>query len=336
MKKIKLRDRWIGEGESCFIITEAGSNHDGELETAKRLVKAAKDAGADAIKFQTFKAEKFASPQYAKEMYKTLEKHELKTEWHAEIKKYADELGIIFLSTPFDEGSVDLLDEIGVPAFKVASGDLTHLPLLEHIAGKGKPMIVSTGGANLGEVEEAINTIKNRQNNRIVLTHCVSNYPTKVEDANIRAMITLRDAFHLPVGYSDHSLGSLVSLAAVALGACIIEKHFTFDRSLPGPDHPFAMEPDELKEMIIQIRNTEKALGSPIKKRTKSEDGVYKRARRSIFARRNIPKGTKITQDMVAILRPSVGVQPKFLDKVIGRKSKVDIKARASITWNEI
>lgn len=336
MKKIKLGGGWIGEGEPCFIIAEAGSNHDGKLEIAKRLIKAAKDAGADAIKFQTFKAEKLASPKYAKGMHKSLEKYELKAEWHAQLKKYADELAIVFLSTPFDEGSVDLLDKIGVPAFKVASGDLTHLPLLGYIAKKRKPMIVSTGGGSLGEVEEAINAIRNHGNNEIILMHCVSNYPAKIEDANIRAMITMRDTFHLPVGYSDHSLGSLVPLGAVALGACIIEKHFTLDRSLPGPDHPFAMEPDELKEMIIQIRNTEKALGSPIKKRTKSEDGVYKRARRSIFARRNIPKGTKITQDMVAILRPSVGLQPKFLDNVIGRKSKMDIKAHTSITWNEI
>lgn len=336
MQKMRLGDRLVGEDEPCFIIAEAGSNYDGKLEIAKRLIKAAKDARADGIKFQTFRAEKLASPQYAKEMYKSLEKYELKAEWHAQLKKHADELGIIFLSTPFDEGSVDLLDKIGVPAFKVASGDLTHLPLVEYIAKKGKPMIVSTGGASLGEVEEAINMIRNQGNNDIVLMHCVSNYPAKIEDANIRAMVTMRDAFHLPVGYSDHSLGSLVPLAAVALGACIVEKHITFDRSSPGPDHPFAMEVNEFQEMVRNIRVLEKALGNGVKHRVENENTEVKIARRSLFADVNIPKGAEITKEMIKIVRPGIGIHPKYLSLIIGKEAKTDITEDEVITWDTI
>lgn len=336
MKKIKIGNRLIGEGEPCFIIVEAGSNHDGKLEIARRLIKAAKDAGADAIKFQTFKAEKLASLKYAKEMYKILKKYELKAEWHAELKKYADELGIIFLSTPFDEESVDLLDKMGVPAFKVASGDLVHLSLVKYIARKGKPMIVSTGGANLGEVEEAINAIRNHGNNEIILMHCVSNYPAKIEDANIRAMVTMRDAFDLPVGYSDHSLGSLVTLAATALGACVIEKHITLDKSLPGPDHPFAMEVNKFQEMVKNIRLLEKALGNGVKHRVESEKAEVKIARRSLFADVNIPKGTKISKQMIKIARPAIGIPPKYLSFIIGKEAKADIKEDEVITRDKI
>lgn len=335
MEKIKIGDRLVGEGEPCFIIAEAGSNHDGKLDIAKRLIKAVKDAGADAIKFQTFKAEKLASPKYAKEMYKSLEKYELKAEWHTQLKKYADELGIVFLSTPFDEGSVDLLDKIGVPAFKVASGDLTYLSLLEHAAKKRKPMIVSTGAGNLGEVEEAINTIRNQGNNEIILMHCVSNYPAKVENANIRAIVTMRETFHLPVGYSDHSLGSLVPLAAVALGACIVEKHITFDRSSPGPDHPFAMEVNEFQEMVRNIRVLEKGLGNGVKHRVESEKAEVKIARRSLFANVNIPKGTKISKEIIKVARPGIGISPKYLSSVIGKEARVDITEDEVITWDK-
>lgn len=336
MKKIKLGGRWVGEGEPCFIIAEAGSNHDGKLKQAKQLIDIAVEAGADAIKFQTFKAEKLALPKYAKEMYKSLEKYQLKAEWHAELKKYADELEIIFLSTPFDEESVDLLDKMGVPAFKVASGDLTHLPLLEYIAKKRKPMIVSTGGGSLGEVEEAINTIRNQGNNEIILMHCVSNYPAKIEDANIRAMVNMRLAFHLPVGYSDHSLGSLVPLATVAVEACIIEKHITLDRSLPGPDHPFAMEVNEFQEMVKSIRLLEKALGNGAKHRVENEKAEVKIARRSLFADVNIPKGTKISKEMIKIARPGIGIPPKHLTLIIGKEAKVDIKEDDVLTWHMV
>lgn len=336
MKKVKIGNRLVGEGEPCFIIAEAGSNHDGKLEIAKRLIKAAKDAGADAIKFQTFKAEELASPKYAKEMYEILEKYELKAEWHTELKKYTDELGIVFLSTPFDEGSVDLLDKIGVPAFKVASGDLTHLPLLEYIAEKGKPMIVSTGGANLGEVEEAINMIRNQENNGIILMHCVSSYPAKVEDANIRAMTTMKNAFNLPVGYSDHSLGILIPLAAVVLGGCVIEEHFTLNKSSPGPDHAFALEPNEFREMVQSIRFLEKALGDGVKYIRESEKEEVQIARRSLFAATNVSSGAKINKEMMKIVRPRRGIPPKYLQRIVGKKTCADIAQDEVIKWEVV
>lgn len=336
MKKIKIGDRLVGEGEPCFIIAEAGSNHDGKFEVAKRLIKVAKDVGADAIKFQTFKAEKLASPKYAKEMYKTLKKYELKAEWHTEFKKYADEIGIIFLSTPFDEGSADLLDKIGVPAFKVASGDLTHLPLLEYIAKKRKPMIVSTGGGSLAEVEEAINTIRNQGNNEIILMHCISNYPAKIEDANIRAMITMKNAFHVPVGYSDHSPGILIPIATATLGACVIEKHFTVDKFLPGPDHAFALEGKEIKEMVQSVRLVQKALGDGMKRVIESEKKEVQLARRSLVASMDTPKRTRISKEMIKIVRPGSGMPPKYIDFIVGKKTKSHMKEDELITWDKI
>jgi len=336
MDKIKLADKLIGEGEPCFIIAEVGSNHDGSLETAKTLIKIAKNAGADAVKFQTFKAEKKVSKRMLPRMFNVLKRYELKTEWHPELKGLADKLGIPFLSTPFDEESVDLLDDMDIPAFKVASSDLTHLPLLRHIAKKAKPVILSTGGANLAEVEEAISAIKNEENEKIILLHCVMDYPAKTEDANIQAMITLRDAFHLPAGYSDHSLGTIVSLAAIAIGASIIEKHFSLDRSLPGPDHPFALEPDELKQMIRNIRLLERALGDGIKRMTANERNIVPIGRRSLIASRDIPKGTTLSREMIKILRPAKGIAPKHLDLVLGRKAKIDIPEGEPIRWEAI
>lgn len=336
MNKIRLADRWIGEGEPCFIIAEVGSNHDGSLGTAKTLIKIAKDAGADAVKFQTFKAEKKVSKKMLPRMFNVLKRYELKPEWHPELKGLAEKLGIIFLSTPFDEENVDLLDRMDVPAFKVSSGDLTYLPLLRHIAKKAKPIILSTGGANLAEIEEAINTIKNERNGEVILLHCVMDYPAKIEDANIRAMTTLRDSFHLPVGYSDHSLGTLVPLAAIAMGASIIEKHFSLDRSLPGPDHPFALEPHELKRMIRDIRLLEKTMGNGIKHATINERNIIPIGRRSLVASQDIPKGTTLSREMIKILRPAKGIAPKYLDLVLGRKTKVDILEGLPVKWEAI
>ena len=336
MNKIKIGNRLIGEGEPCFIVAEAGSNHNGKLEQAKQLIDIAAEAGADAVKFQTFTAEKLASKKEAQKMFEVLKKYELRTEWHKELKRYADRLGIIFLSTPFDEKSVDLLDEISVPAFKVASGDITHLPLLKYIAQKGKPIILSTGGANLGEVEEAINTIKSQGNKNIILMHCVSNYPSKPEDANVRAMVTMKEALHLPVGYSDHSLGTLVPTTAVALGACVIEKHFTLNKSLSGPDHAFALEPTELQEMIKSIRLLEKTLGDGVKCITENEKKEILLARRSLIASMDILKGTKISKEMIKIVRPGTGIPPKYLNFIIGREAKSDIAKDEIITWDKI
>lgn len=336
----------VGNGERCFIIAEAGSNHDGKLDQAKELIDIAADSGADAVKFQVFVADEMAAKTESEiarvdiagcktlhELYKSLE---IPQEWLAELASYAGERGIIFLCTPFYEQAVDELDKIGAPAFKVASFELVHLPLLRYIARKGKPIILSTGMANLGEVEDAIAAIISEGNEQIVLLHCGSGYPHRVEDVNLAAMDTLKQAFSYPVGYSDHTLGITIPVAAVARGAKAIEKHFTISRDLPGPDHSFALEPPELKMMVREIRDTEKAIGNPQKTVTDSELVRYKRGRRSIFAKVDIPRGTRINPEMLAILRPGIGLMPKYLDIVVGRTAQTDIKAGQPITWAEV
>jgi len=335
--KVKINDKLIGEEEPCFIVAEAGVNHNGSVELAKKLIDAAKDAGADAVKFQTFKAESVVvkdaqKAEYQKEttgegsQYEMIKKLELTEEDFRELADYAEKKDIMFLSSPFDKESVDLLNELDVPAFKVGSGEITNFSLLKHIAKKGKPIILSTGMSTLGEIEEALDVIRSEGVEDIILLHCVSNYPARIEDVNLRAMGTLKQAFKLPVGFSDHTLGITAPIAAVALGACVIEKHFTLDRNLPGPDHKASLEPDELKEIVKDIREVEKALGNGIKKPTKEEEEVKKVARKSIVAKVDISKGAIITEEMLDVKRPGTGIEPKYLKFIIGRKTKEDIK----------
>lgn len=350
MKKIKLGGRCIGEGEPCFIIAEAGSNHDGELEQAKQLIDIAMEAGADAVKFQTYSAEKLYSRKtptmkYLKKdklikkdesVWDLIKKIEMPREWHKPLADYCKEKGIIFLSTPFDLQAVDELEEVGMAAYKIASFEIVHLPLLEYAAKKGKPMIISTGMANLSDIQDALDTIYAAENHQVIVLHCGINYPLAFKDVNLRAMITIREAFQVPVGYSDHTLGITVPIAAVTLGASVVEKHFTISRKLKGPDHLFALEPDELKAMIKGIREAEVSMGSPIKKHTKSEEEMYRLGRRSIIAATNIPKGTTIKRKMLGIKRPGYGISPKFVNIVVGRKTKVDIKEDDIVIWEMI
>lgn len=346
MRKIKI-GKLVGDGEPCFIIAEAGVNHNGKIDLAKKLIDAAKNADADAVKFQTFKTEKILikeapKAEYQKEttgegtQYEMIKKLELSEKDFEKIAEYAKQKGIIFLSTPFDEESADLLEKLDVPAFKIGSGDLTNLPLLEYIAKKNKTMIVSTGMSTLDEVREAVETVRNTGNNQIILLHCTSNYPANIEDCNLLAMHTLEKEFNVPVGYSDHALGITVPVAAAAMGASVIEKHFTLDKNLPGPDHRASLEPDELKEMVKKIRNVEKALGTGEKKPAESEMEVQKLARKSIVARVNIHKGSIITRGMLAIKRPGTGLAPKYMKEVIGKKTKTDIKKDGLITFDKV
>lgn len=347
MISVKIADKIIGEGEPCFIIAEAGVNHNGDIELAKELIDAARNARADAVKFQTFKAEKVVTQnaekaEYQKEttekgsQYEMIKKLELTEEDFNDLADYAKKKNIVFLSSPFDKESVDLLDEINVPVFKVASGEITNFPLLTHIAKKEKPIILSTGMTTLGEVEEALNVIRSEGVKDTILLHCVSDYPAKMKDVNLRAMETLKRAFKLPVGFSDHTLGITVPIAAVALGACVMEKHFTLDKNLPGPDHKASLEPNELKEMVKAIRDVEKALGDGIKRPTKNEDDVKRVVRRSIVARVDIPDGTIITGDMIEVKRPGTGIEPKYMKMVVGKRAKVNIKKDDLIIWNEL
>ncbi|MCL0053828.1 N-acetylneuraminate synthase [Dehalococcoidia bacterium] len=344
MRDINIAGRKIGPGHPCFVIAEAGVNHNGDLELARRLVDVAADAGADAVKFQTFTAERLATTDAPKADYQMrttdgtesqiemLRRLELSPEAHRSLMEQCQERNILFLSSPFDEESADLLAELGVAAIKIPSGEITNLPYLEHIAQKGKPMIVSTGMASLGEVEQAIRTIEGGGNQEFVLLHCVSNYPAKPADINLRAMETLKAAFGAPTGYSDHTPGNEVALASVALGACVVEKHFTLDRSMPGPDHEMSLEPDELDSLIRGIRLVSSALGDGRKEPVPSEAETAAVARKSLVAAIDIPAGTILTEELIAIKRPGTGLPPAMRQQLTGRETKETVPSGTLIT----
>lgn len=312
------------------------------------MIDAAVDAGADAVKFQTFKAEELVTVKAPKAEYQLhttdpsesqfemIKKLELSKEDHLKLDRYAKEKGIIFLSTPFDEKSVDLLLEVHVPLIKVSSGEVSNHPFLRYIAKKGLPIILSTGMSTLEEVREAISAIREEGCKDLIVLHCTSNYPARIEDSNLRAMRTMAEEFGVPVGYSDHTPGIYVPLAAVALGACVLEKHFTLDKNLPGPDQAASLESYELKEMVTGIRMIEKALGSAIKAPVKSEIEVREVARKSIVARINISKGSEITKNLIAFKRPGNGIAPKEVNKVLGKIAKNDIYAEELITFENL
>jgi N,N'-diacetyllegionaminate synthase len=342
---ISIAGRRIGPGMPSFIIAEAGVNHNGDLDLARQLVVTAAKAGADAVKFQTFRAEKLVSRSAPKasyqidktrsdeSQYQMLQRLELSPDMHVAVIESCRQAGILFLSTPFDEDSADLLERLGVPAFKIGSGDLTNLSLLRHVARKKKPMIVSTGMACLSEVEAALQAIVSEGNDEVVLLHCVSSYPAAPEDLNLRAMATMAAAFGVPVGYSDHSVGIEIALAAAALGATVIEKHITMDRNLPGPDHTASLEPAELTAMVRGIRSVEAALGDGHKRPRASEKSTAEVARRSIIAATDLRQGTLLTAEQIAIQRPGTGLQPSMLPHLLGRRLRVDVAAGSLLTW---
>lgn len=343
-KTIQVGDKRIGADAPVFIIAEAGVNHNGDLDMAKRLIDVAVAAAADAVKFQSFKAEVLVTATAPKANYQTqttpaaesqfemLRKLELSNEDHEELSVYCKSKGILFLSTPFDEASADLLEALSVPVFKISSGDLTNTPLLAHVAKKQKPVILSTGMANLAEVREAIETLNAAGCDQVVLLHCVSDYPADPADVNLRAIQTLRETFDVPVGFSDHTQGLDVALAAAALGASVIEKHFTLDRTLPGPDHRASLEPDELKTFVAGIRTVESSLGNGEKVPTPREIETAKVARRSMVAAQTIPAGKIVERHMIAMKRPGTGLPPARLDSILGRKTRVEIPEGTLLT----
>ncbi len=330
--KVKIGNKHVGDGESVFIIAEAGSNFDRKLDQAKQLIDIASDSGVDAVKFQLFKAENFYSSDNP--MFSVMKDSELPREWVKNLREYADSKNIIFLASPFDREAIDLLDRIDSPAFKWASSETVNLPLLRYAASKQRPMLVSTGMCNSADIYEAVEVICSTGNQNIILLHCTSLYPTEPQQVNLRVMDTLRDSFRLPVGYSDHSLGLIIPIAAVARGACVIEKHITLSRKLKGPDHSYAMEPDELTQMVRSIRKVEQALGSADKRMLSEEKELARRS--SLIAKKDIPKGTIISEDMVIISRPASGIEPRFLSAVIGQKSKKNIKKGLPVSWRDI
>jgi len=344
-RTVRIGDREVGAGHPCFLIAEAGVNHNGDVELAKELVDIAADAGADAVKFQTFKAERLVSAAAPKADYQLrttdaaesqldmLRKLELSEAAHEELSARCTERNILFMSSAFDETSAGLLDELGVAAFKIPSGEITNLPLLDHVARMGQPMIVSTGMSTLGEVETAVRTIRAAGNDALVLLHCVSNYPADPADVNLRAMATMAAAFGVPVGYSDHTSGIEVALAAVAMGACVIEKHFTISRNLVGPDHEASIEPDELKALVRGIRTVESALGSGQKLPAPSEANTAEVVRKSLVAVCDIPPGTTLSREMIAVRRPGTGLPPDMMQFIVGSTTGQEILEGTVLTW---
>jgi N,N'-diacetyllegionaminate synthase len=334
---IDIGGRQIGPNHPCFFIAEAGVNHNGSLEIALDLVDVAADVGADAVKFQTFKTERLVARNAPKANYQLettgesesqfemLKALELPAEAFGQLMARCNERNIVFLSSPFDEKSADLLQELNVPAFKIPSGEITNLPFLAHVARYKKPMIVSTGMAYLGEVETAIHKIKEAGDPDVILLHCVSNYPSDPANTNLNAMKTMSRAFNLPVGYSDHTLGIEVALAAVATGARVIEKHFTLDCNLSGPDHRASLAPDDLGRLIRGIRTVEASMGSGRKEPAESEASTADAARKSLVASRGLTSGTILTEEMIAIKRPGTGLPPSMRDTLVGRALRVDI-----------
>lgn len=324
--------------EKVFIIAEAGVNHNGSIDMAKKLIDVAAEAGADAVKFQTFKTDKTVSRKAQKadyqknttdageSQYDMVKKLELDVSTHKELMSYCLEKNIMFLSTPFDHDSIDLLDELGLKIFKIPSGEITNLPYLRHIGKLNKEIIMSTGMADIGEIEDALDILVNAgtDKNNITVLHCNTEYPTPMTDVNLRAMQTIANTFKIRTGYSDHTLGIEVPVAAVALGAEVIEKHFTLDKTLPGPDHKASLEPQELKLMIQSIRNIEKALGDGIKKPSKSEIPNKIIARKSIVTKTAIKKGEILNEDNLTIKRPGNGISPMRWDEIIGSIAQKD------------
>lgn len=333
---------------ACYVIAEIGVNHNGSMELAHRLIDAAVATGADAVKFQTFFAEDLVTPAASKAAYQVantgeggsqftmLKSLELTATDFEEAARHCREAGIEFLSTPFSEAAADLLERIGVNAFKISSGDLTHLPMLAHIARKQRPIILSTGMGNLGEIESALNIVEQNGNPEVSIMHCVSHYPAAPRDCNLAAMDTIARAFGRRVGWSDHSEGSAISFAAVARGAQIIEKHITLNHNLPGPDHRASMEAEDFTRFVQGIREIEAALGNGIKRPTAAELQTAEFARRSITTARNLPKGHVIRSEDLLIMRPGTGLTPAMLELVIGVPLARDVAGFTPLTQADL
>ncbi len=332
-----INGREIGGTQPAYIIAEMSANHAGSIERAKEIIRAAKDAGADCVKIQTYTADTITidcDNEYfhidngtweGENLYDLYKKAYTPWEWQKELKEEADRVGIDFFSTPFDNTAVDFLEEIGVGFYKIASFELVDIPLIEYVASKGKPIIMSCGMASLSEIEDAVNAIRSKGNNDIALLRCASAYPAITDGMNLKTMQNMAETFGVPVGLSDHSMGSIGAVTAVALGAKIIEKHFCISRDVENPDSSFSMEPTEFKQMVQDIRQAEKAIGKVCYGISKQEE-TNKTFRRSIFCVKDIKKGEKLTEDNIRVIRPGYGMAPKYFPYVLGQRALCDIK----------
>ena len=345
-KEIRIGDKLIGVGHPTYIIAEIGANFDKNIDKAKRLIDAAKEAGADCAKFQTFSTPKIVSEggfsrmklqgvhgSWGRTVSEVFKDAEFPREWHQEISDYCAKIGIDFSTSPYDFEAVDLCMKLDVPFIKLGSGDITWLEMLEYIAGKGKPMMLATGDATLAEIDEAVRTIEATGNRNLVLMQCITNYPSKIDSANVNVLKTYQSAFDILTGYSDHSPGPVVALASVVLGGCVIEKHFTLNKADKGPDHPHSMNPVEFKLMVDYVREIERAMGTTRKEVVEEEGETVFVQRRCLYAKRNISIGTIIQADDIDVLRPALGIPPKFKNVIIGKTSKINIEVGQPLFW---
>lgn len=341
---VELQGRLIGPGAPIFIVAEMSANHMQDFNRAVEIVRAAKAAGADAIKLQTYTPETMTLDLPELEigpgtiwaghrLFDLYKEAATPWEWHAPLQKVAEDLGLLFFSTPFDASAVDFLEDLGVPAFKIASFELVDLPLIRRVARTGKPLIMSTGMATKEEIAAAITAARQTGNDQIILLKCTSAYPAPPEEMNLRTIVDLQESFRVPVGLSDHSQELVIPVAAVALGACVIEKHLTLSRAIPGPDSAFSLEPEEFKAMVVAIRTTEKALGRPC-----YEIGPREEAslffRRSLFVVQDMKAGEVFTPATVKSLRPALGLPPRHLEEILGRRAKRNIRRGTPLTWD--
>lgn len=346
-RTLKVKDRFIGEGYPAYIIAEMSANHGGDFDRAIDIIHAAKEAGADCIKLQTYTADTItidSDKEYfqikkgtwtGENLYSLYEKAHTPWEWQKKLKEEAEKLGLDFLSTPFDNTSVDFLEDIGIDFYKIASFEIVDIPLIKYIASKRKPIIMSTGMATLGEIEEAVKTIRKEGNEELCILKCSSAYPAIPDDMNLKTMENLRDTFETPVGLSDHSLGSIAAITAVAMGANVIEKHLCLSRDIKTADSSFSMEPEEFKEMVKDIRNTEKAIGK-ISYDISEKEKTSRDFRKSIFVVKDIKKGEKFTKENIRVIRPGYGLEPKYYEEVLGKTSSEDIERGTPLKWNVI
>lgn len=345
-KEIKIGNKWIGEMYPTYFIAEIGANFDGDIDKAKRLIDAAKEAGADCAKFQTFSTPKIVSEggfsrmqlkgvhgSWGKTVSEVFKEVEFPVAWHHEIAEYCKTIGIHFSTSPYYKEAVDLCIELDVPFIKIGSGDITWLEMLDYIARKGKPVMLATGDATMSEIDEAVRTIEATGNKDLVLMQCITNYPSKIDSANVNVLKTYQSAFDVLTGYSDHAPGHVVALASAVIGGRVIEKHFTLNKKDKGPDHPHSMEPQEFKFMVDSIREVERAMGSTRKEVVAEEGETVFVQRRCLYAKNNLKKGQIVSTDDIDVLRPALGIPPKFKSIIVGKECKEDIAEGQPLFW---